>query len=416
MARGSDEDLCDDDDAVLAEETTSKKQRLADPGDEALTALSLREGDGAQPTPGEVHAPPQGSQPFPTLPPELLVEVLSRLPVKSLLQLRCVCKSWKSLISDPQFVKKHLQMSVMDPKFTHHKLIFQFSKRSFTLKYCSVYSIFNYSSTRAAVLKYPTTYRGYDMIVGSCNGLLCFANKQKGVLLCNPSMRTLKESPFLGNEPRVGSYTVYGFGYDHLNDCYKVVAIFCYSEGRNAYKTDVKVYTLGTSYWRRILEFPVVPYDDTGKFVSGTGTINWVGKSTTGSRYPWVIVSLDLGKETYQEVLQPDYEVGLVVSLGVLRDCLCICHYYNTHLDLWLMKDCGLTVSWTKLVTIHEDITSFKPLCTSEIGEILSETVPNFNIGLYDPRDSKVKHPEIKNIKGWVEAEVYVESLVSPCS
>src|SRR4051812_15081950 len=45
--------------------------------------------------------------PLPTLPFEIVVEILSRLPVKFLLQLQCVCKSWKSLISNPKFAKKH---------------------------------------------------------------------------------------------------------------------------------------------------------------------------------------------------------------------------------------------------------------------------------------------------------------------
>ncbi|RHN51286.1 putative F-box domain-containing protein [Medicago truncatula] len=37
---------------------------------------------------------------------ELIVEFLSRLPVKTLMQFKCVCKSWKTLIShDPSFAK-----------------------------------------------------------------------------------------------------------------------------------------------------------------------------------------------------------------------------------------------------------------------------------------------------------------------
>ncbi|PNX71880.1 F-box/kelch-repeat protein [Trifolium pratense] len=46
-----------------------------------------------------------------SLPMELVEEEnLCRLPVKILLQLRCICKSWKSLISDdPKFAKKQLR-------------------------------------------------------------------------------------------------------------------------------------------------------------------------------------------------------------------------------------------------------------------------------------------------------------------
>ncbi|MCH86633.1 F-box/kelch-repeat protein [Trifolium medium] len=48
---------------------------------------------------------------LPTLPFDLIPEILSRQPVKLLLQFRCVCKSWNSLISDPKFAKKHLSLS-----------------------------------------------------------------------------------------------------------------------------------------------------------------------------------------------------------------------------------------------------------------------------------------------------------------
>jgi len=48
------------------------------------------------------------------LPKELMIEILSRVESSNPLQLRCVCKLWKSLILDPQFVMKHVQRSVTD--------------------------------------------------------------------------------------------------------------------------------------------------------------------------------------------------------------------------------------------------------------------------------------------------------------
>jgi hypothetical protein len=63
----------------------------------------------------------------PSLPLELLEEeILCRLPVKILLQLRCICKSWKSLISDdPKFAKKHLRMSkILNHQHNHHHIVF----------------------------------------------------------------------------------------------------------------------------------------------------------------------------------------------------------------------------------------------------------------------------------------------------
>jgi hypothetical protein len=37
-----------------------------------------------------------------------------------------------------------------------------------------------------------------------------------------------------------------------------------------------------------------------------------------------------------------------------------------------------------------------------------------FDLILYDPRDNSFRYPRIEGGKGWFDAEVYVESLVSP--
>ncbi|KAG2694674.1 hypothetical protein I3760_08G155600 [Carya illinoinensis] len=43
------------------------------------------------------------------LPKDLIIEILLRLPVKSLVRFRCVSKQWFSLISDPRFAKVHFK-------------------------------------------------------------------------------------------------------------------------------------------------------------------------------------------------------------------------------------------------------------------------------------------------------------------
>ena len=49
--------------------------------------------------------------------PEVLVEeILLRLPPKSLLRLKSVCKSWNTLISGQYFVNKHLKFSINKAK------------------------------------------------------------------------------------------------------------------------------------------------------------------------------------------------------------------------------------------------------------------------------------------------------------
>ncbi|GLT69569.1 hypothetical protein SLA2020_417100 [Shorea laevis] len=47
-----------------------------------------------------------------TLPPEFIEEILTELPVKSLVRFLCVSKSCYALINDPDFIKKHLKRSI----------------------------------------------------------------------------------------------------------------------------------------------------------------------------------------------------------------------------------------------------------------------------------------------------------------
>ena len=41
------------------------------------------------------------------IPDEMMIEILCRVEPSNLLQLRCVCKRWKSLVVDPQVIKNH---------------------------------------------------------------------------------------------------------------------------------------------------------------------------------------------------------------------------------------------------------------------------------------------------------------------
>ncbi|KAE9599038.1 hypothetical protein Lal_00044131 [Lupinus albus] len=59
-------------------------------------------------------SPSPPSPPTIILPEDLMIEILSRVTECNPLHLRCVCKWWKSLVLDPQFVKNHLHRSITD--------------------------------------------------------------------------------------------------------------------------------------------------------------------------------------------------------------------------------------------------------------------------------------------------------------
>lgn len=271
-----------------------------------------------------------------------------------------------------------------------------------------------------------------DHIVGSCNGILCLAQYSDGFcVLCNPSLGKFKELPSFQN-PQVTCVvsTIYGFGYDHVNDNYKVVAVSYYNASDSIFnfvgKTEVKVYTLGTNFWKNIQEFPFggVPVECSGKFVSKT--INWLASKHESRESPCFIVSLDLENETYQEVPKPDFgEVGdNFLTLGVLRDFLCM---LSGH-DVWLMKEYGIKDSWTKLYTVsymrdpNKSYKLYKAVYIFEDDQVLLESIGDwtFKLIVYDSRINTFTFPKFLNNSvynsKYCGPEVSSESLILPWS
>jgi F-box interacting protein len=212
----------------------------------------------------------------------------------------------------------------------------------------------------------------------------------------------------------------FSFGYDHSSDTYKVV---CVINGAGVLKNLVKVHTLGTNSWRTIQDFPsgLKSKNGSGEFVCGT--INWLTyRSGPNPTSPWCIISLDLEKESYLEIMQPDYG-GVTLTcleLGVLRDCLSIFFHSDTFTDIWFMKEYGNKESWIKLfrVPVVRDLGYYPYVCALYVSEddqvllysVLSELV------IYNSRDGTFKDLNVRNAYGLRSStQVYQESLISPC-
>ena len=205
----------------------------------------------------------QMSTPLPTLPFELITDILCRLPVKSLMKFKCVCKPWNSLISDRKFARKHFRMSTMNPNLILTSK--NYSPPEVSHPVYPLRSIFANVTTDAKQIKFPLNspsnfHHSIGGIIGSCDGILCFAakdseNRYIQFVLWNPATRKYNILPSLGTSKNRA--TVYGFGYDRFADNYKVVAVFGYRcDSSPDYITQLKVHTLGTNSWRLIDDFP----------------------------------------------------------------------------------------------------------------------------------------------------------------
>ncbi|XP_019419223.1 PREDICTED: F-box/kelch-repeat protein At3g23880-like [Lupinus angustifolius] len=366
----------------------------------------------------------------PVLLNELIYEILLWLPVKSLIQFKCVCKLWNSLISSSDFVKKHVDRSSIDPNLRNHRLL--------GIDYYLDHKFLLSPSLRSVIddLSRPIfDESSFELCLGveivqSCNGLICWMNYENDncVNYLNPSTKFKSQSPPCFDHPWVFGdvdelcFTLFGFGYDHINDTYKTIAIYCDPIGK---KTMVKVYELGVSRsWRDMQSLQFFPCsnidtysEDYGKFVSGT--LNWLCLSCDKSL---VIVSLDITNETFEEISVPNVVTTLdyvgSTKLWVLGGCLCLsCDFNKAHFVLWQMKLYGVIESWNIFLKIsYMDIGPYypRPLFMWDNNEIMLKINDDGRFIVYNYRCNSLKHLEFWTSKIWIEGGTYIESLVSP--
>ncbi|MED6118874.1 hypothetical protein PIB30_006663 [Stylosanthes scabra] len=376
------------------------------------------------------------------LPDDIVEEILLRLPASSLVPLKSVCRSWRTLISSSKFADQHFQRSILvDPEI---------------IVYCSVNNIhrrmevFPIRSLLENTRVEPTTKvasmnvgKGYVRIVGSCNGLLCLIHVRcvpntTGAILWNPCTGFTSQPT-----PEIPGFFAYGgFGYDHTSNSYKLFMTVKVS--KHDERTIIYTFTPNNSSWRTIetfdfsllghphnrSHFPIDDDNDVGVFVSGSNTLNW-----NCQRYGFDIlkvddvISLDLGKESYTILSLPERDpednCSMNVELSLLRNCLAVCfEHKRTHWALWIMKEYGVTESWTRLALVPCQVLTppkyslhcIKPLYIFE-DDVLLAFSPFYNIVLCD-----LNNPDgtlIPVIEGSEDAisnsfHVYRESLISP--
>ncbi|KAL0457488.1 UNVERIFIED_CONTAM: F-box protein [Sesamum latifolium] len=350
---------------------------------------------------------------IPRLPDELIVEILTWLPVISVLRCRCVCKSWLSLISSPQFVRSHLRKTKQDPNYTHHRIMLNYHG---DLMQCSFPSLLREPVIDAFDTDYSVLFPMESVwIMGSFDGLICLAIDTKGLFLWNPSTRVCKKLPDFGVNENFCNFA-FGLGFDKSSDDYKVVGVLI--SDRNPYEVAVKVYSLKSGQWKRIENFQGRWLLDKAA-IFAHGKLHWIANYDWEFRSEWKIVSLDLGTEEYGEVEMPNnVENGLYSKLWAAGECLYLLCSHSSGEDMWIMDDYGVGKgTWTKVASIPYilDFTTHtyrSVLYVLENGEVV--LLSDLKFVIFNPKDGSFRCPEIRNTDALVAANTYVESLVSP--
>ncbi|KAI8556887.1 hypothetical protein RHMOL_Rhmol05G0291000 [Rhododendron molle] len=252
------------------------------------------------------------------LPLEIAIEILSRLPVKSLLRFKSVCKTWYELMKAPDFISKHLQTQVTLNSTSLLVTTYNGKTKNFAVSFLP-------NDGFSGPIDSPFfTVENYHNIGGICNGLVCISPYRYGynMILCNPSTRQFREIPKCAYEyefRRIMMVSV-GFGFHPSAHDYKLIKIVLYSIPIRKYNVRADLYVMSTGTWREI---------DVNKLSSFFGEMNELGESDNIvviddfsasavlngvfywparilGTYKAVVMSFDMGNEVFRKIKTPE--------------------------------------------------------------------------------------------------------------
>ncbi|XP_044491017.1 F-box protein At5g62510-like [Mangifera indica] len=230
-----------------------------------------------------------------SIPPDLIFDIFTRLPFKSLIRFRCVSKRCYSIVPNPSFVNLHAIRFPFKPLglLITCPTTLQTGQRFFSVD-------FN-GGAAVDLLTIPPRFSRYS--THSVNGLVCM---DFGICatICNPSMRQSVDVPLICslNSPLVNStyYCVNSFGFDPISKQYKVLN----SWGIPGRETEYRVFTLGTNSWRLVSGGP--PCYPQRQSICVDGIVYLRSCTFMCSENGNVLVAFDLQTESFSVITLPE--------------------------------------------------------------------------------------------------------------
>ncbi|XP_071688421.1 putative F-box protein At1g32420 [Rutidosis leptorrhynchoides] len=367
------------------------------------------------------------------IPFEIQIEIMSWLPVKSLIRFGSVSKTFKSLIGSSKFIADY---SKLQYSRRQHLLIISYQYPLYA-KHNSFVSIVDDDTfpehKRFLITSECREVLPYQTLIGSSHGLFCFVGHSRYnesamlmavAVIWNPSIRkTVTIRPKKGFQY---SETL-GFGVCPNTVDPKIVR---FGKGSCKDNYNAEVFTLSSRMWRSISSSNILLSMHINiSFIQSNvvvidGFIYWLGYVTSG---PFLIVSFDLTSEKLMEIHLPD-ELGLScqryhnLEIFKLRESLTVIRHEGKARDnvyeVWKMEINGVTRSFTKLFNI--DILPellVRNLCGfTKNGQLIVEAVHDSCDGeliVYEPCTKSIINLGINwSCYGSSESTPYTESLL----
>ena len=218
-----------------------------------------------------------------SIPLDIIMEILSWLPVKYVLRMKCVCKQWYALTQDCQFIEKHMS------RVTNITCFYN------TCPICSAPSGGGGGGSGREI---------FQLICG-CNGLLLSKSNASGkYYIANHATRQILELP----DPRKNSFGM-TFSFVPSTGCFKLVSV--YDDNEEAGIEGCEILTIGSDNSWRTLNFPNL--NDANKkreklmVVSAGEAFHCIKVNKVGTRFCAEMISLDLESESFKSTIMPKH-------------------------------------------------------------------------------------------------------------
>ncbi|KAL6552262.1 hypothetical protein OROGR_008416 [Orobanche gracilis] len=254
-----------------------------------------------------------------SLPEDLLIDILSRLPVKSLLQCKSLCKEWHVIVSSSSFIKKY---------FNHDGNLTRLVLYCYD-EFCT-YSYFPDETTleRHEVPDNLLLFGEITYFRGPCHGIFCIYVTKNKFALWNPTTRRLRLIQCCPSY----IFDEVGFGMDPLTDDFKIVLI----RSRFGISPCFAVYTSSNDSWK---------YLEQESLRDSNAAITDIVIDVT-------ILAFDMHNENFEEIMMPEIAVK-GKALHLLDDSLALVSYDpfygDKRIEIWLMVGKGC---WTKFLSV----------------------------------------------------------------
>ncbi|XP_049394361.1 putative F-box protein At4g38870 [Solanum stenotomum] len=298
-----------------------------------------------------------------SIPDEIMFEIFSWLPVKSLMRFKCVSKLCNSLVFESGFVDMHRCHSMTRPGtklFLHERKAFYWVEQEKGRNMSA--SLFQFTE--------PTN----KSRMNCANGLFCVwqPSTVRSAVIFNPGTREVRSLPRPNKGTSCGNYLI---GFEPQENKYKVFL----SEKLSGYRQQW-VLTLGIDEsWRQTQSiFPSILYGKPGVCISG------VIYQLFESAHKSAIAAVDVKSENFEIItLWNEFTWLCYYHLIEVKGKLAVvdCHMVKNSIDLWILEH-SLKGKWKRHVIQFPSKWNYKvpgpiSFCMSRDGKIV--LIRNFN-------------------------------------